>query len=68
MDFFLEIHNGECSLGGHFCDHQRDFKLVIGKCFDWKTKTKAKEKNNDHPKRAIAGSNNQVSQKSHCWH
>ena len=24
MDFFLEIHNGECGLGGHFCDHQRD--------------------------------------------
>ncbi len=24
MDFFLEIHNGECSLGGHFCYHQRD--------------------------------------------
>ncbi len=24
MDFFLEIHNRECSLGGHFCDHQRD--------------------------------------------
>ena len=20
MDFFLEIHNGECSLGGHFCE------------------------------------------------
>ena len=20
MDFFLEIHNGECGLGGHFCD------------------------------------------------
>ncbi len=24
MDFFLEIHNGECGLGGLFCDHQRD--------------------------------------------
>ncbi len=24
MDFFLEIHNGECGLGEHFCDHQRD--------------------------------------------
>ncbi len=24
MDFFLEIHNGECGLGGHFCDQQRD--------------------------------------------
>ena len=24
MDFFLEIHNGECGLGGHFCYHQRD--------------------------------------------
>ncbi len=24
MDFFLEIRNGECGLGGHFCDHQRD--------------------------------------------
>ena len=24
MDFFLEIHNGECRLGGHFCDNQRD--------------------------------------------
>ena len=24
MDFFLEIHNGECGLGGHFCDKQRD--------------------------------------------
>ncbi len=24
MDFFLEIHKGECGLGGHFCDHQRD--------------------------------------------
>ncbi len=24
MDFFLEIHNGECGLGGHFCDHERD--------------------------------------------
>ncbi len=22
MDFFLEFHNGECGLGGHFCDHQ----------------------------------------------
>ncbi len=24
MDFFLEIYNGECGLGGLFCDHQRD--------------------------------------------
>ncbi len=35
-------------------------KPVIGKCFDWKTKKKTKktkEKNNEHPKRAIAGSN-----------
>ena len=24
MDFFLEIHNRECGLVGHFCDHQRD--------------------------------------------
>ncbi len=23
MDFFLEIHNGECGLGEHFCDHVR---------------------------------------------
>ncbi len=23
MDFFLEIHNGECGLGGHFCDTGR---------------------------------------------
>ncbi len=23
MDFFLEIQNGECGLGEHFCDHQR---------------------------------------------
>ena len=24
MDFFLQIHNGEWCLGGHFCDQQRD--------------------------------------------
>ncbi len=24
MDFFLEIHNGECGSGEHYCDHQRD--------------------------------------------
>ena len=24
MDFFLEIHNGECGLGGHFCDHNHN--------------------------------------------
>ncbi len=24
MDFFLEIHNGECGLGGHLCDQRRD--------------------------------------------
>ncbi len=24
MDFLLKIHNGECGLGGLFCDHQRD--------------------------------------------
>ncbi len=23
MDFFLEIHNGECGLGKHFCDQVR---------------------------------------------
>ena len=23
MDFFLKIHNGECGLGEHFCDHVR---------------------------------------------
>ncbi len=23
MDFFLEIHNGECGLGEHFCDQVR---------------------------------------------
>ena len=24
MALFVEIHNGECGLGGHFCDQQRD--------------------------------------------
>ena len=24
MDFYLELHNGECGLDGHFCDQQRD--------------------------------------------
>ncbi len=23
MDFFLEIHNGECGMGGHFCGQVR---------------------------------------------
>ncbi len=23
MDFFLEIHKGECGLGEHFCDQVR---------------------------------------------
>ncbi len=29
MDFFLEIHNGECGLGGLFCDHQMDQETVL---------------------------------------
>ena len=51
MDFFLEIHNGECGLGGHFFfDHQRDHGP---KGFDWKTKTKKtqREKNNELTKK-----------------
>ncbi len=29
MKFFLETHNGECGLIGHFCDQQRDHGLSI---------------------------------------
>ncbi len=45
MDFFLEIHNGECGLGGHFCDHQRDHgpSLSSGNCFDTEVRSQNQE-------------------------
>ena len=42
MDFFLEIHNGECSLGGHFCD-QQCFLILSRMCFNMEVRSQKSE-------------------------
>ena len=46
MDFFLEIHNGECGLGVHFCDHQRDHgpSVLTRKRFRHRQKSEVRQK------------------------
>ncbi len=42
MDFFLEIHNGECGLGEHFCDPPGTLKV-----FWHRQKLEVRTKNQD---------------------